>query len=161
MMVAEVAKSRSRAREFAFSVVYASAFHQPEEVDRVYRDLLVTLDMEGKLDPLARRLVDLVVAHAEAIDALFAPKLRRWTVERLANVDRWVLRLGVAELRYLPETPSSVVIDEAVELAKRYGGARSGAFVNGVLDAVARDLQAGLEGRGAGSGGGEGEPTCG
>lgn len=124
-------------------MLYAAHFHQPDEVDRVFRDLIQTLDMEGRLDAHARQLVDTVLAHEERIDAIFGPLLRNWTIARLAHVDRCVIRLGVGELLYFEETPSSVVLDEAVELAKRFGGPSSGPFVNGVLDAVLREMRAG------------------
>jgi N utilization substance protein B len=64
----------------------------------------------------------------------------RWKVPRMAMVDRNILRVGAWELKNDTETPARVVIDEAVEIAKRYGAEQSGAFVNGVLDGVAREL---------------------
>lgn len=75
------------------------------------------------------------VTHARELDALIEPLLADWTLERLANVDRTILRLALFELKHT-DTPSGVVINEAVELAKRYGTEASGAFVNGVLGAA-------------------------
>jgi len=75
------------------------------------------------------------------IDALLAQGLDNWRLERLAIVDRNVLRLAVYEFLHEPETPPIVVIDEAIELAKRFGGEDSGQFVNGILDALRKRLE--------------------
>jgi len=87
--------------------------------------------------PFIEALCRGTVAHAADLDAIIIPLLEGWTLERLANVDRTILRLAICELRYLP-TPPGVVINEAVELAKRYGTETSGAFVNGVLGEAQR-----------------------
>jgi N utilization substance protein B len=73
----------------------------------------------------------------EELDAVIAPYLSGWTLQRLASSDRVVLRMALYELTYAP-TPPAVVINEAVDLAKRYGTDESGAFVNGVLGAIQR-----------------------
>jgi N utilization substance protein B len=81
-------------------------------------------------------LVSEVCAHAEELDRQIASRARNWRISRMAAVDRNVLRLGAYELAYTA-TPPAVVIDEAVELARRYGSDASPAFVNGILDALA------------------------
>lgn len=88
----------------------------------------------------AARLLDAVERLDERIDALLTAALVRWDLRRLAVIDRSVLRIGVAELLYVPDVPPQVVLDEAIEIAKRFGSKESGRFVNGVLDRVARDL---------------------
>ena len=85
----------------------------------------------------AKELVLGVVERRKELDADIAEHAANWRVERMAAVDRNVLRLAAFELRHA-DTPTAVVIDEAVELARRFGGERSPAFVNGVLDALAR-----------------------
>jgi N utilization substance protein B len=80
-------------------------------------------------------------ASREQADEAIRAVARHWTLERIAAVDRNVLRLGYYELAREPQTPPAVVIDEAVELAKRFGEADSGAFVNGVLDAIRRRVE--------------------
>ncbi len=75
---------------------------------------------------------------AEESDALIGPLLEGWTLERLPTIDRIVLRMGVFELRHRTETPPPVVINEAVELAKKFSTEDSGRFVNGVLSRAAR-----------------------
>jgi N utilization substance protein B len=86
----------------------------------------------------AARLVSGVVGRRERIDALIGAAAEHWRVERIALVDRCVLAVAALELLDDPQTPVSVVIDEAVEIARRFGGEGSAAFVNGVLDRVAR-----------------------
>lgn len=89
----------------------------------------------------ARGLVAGVAAGVTDLDELVGQHARNWRVERMAAVDRNVLRLGAFELRET-ETPVPVVIDEAVDLARRFGSDTSPSFVNGVLDAIARELRA-------------------
>ena len=77
-----------------------------------------------------------VAAHQEELDALIARYSEHWRLERMALVDRNLLRLATFELLYRDDIPAKVVINEAVELAKRYGTEESGAFVNGLLDRI-------------------------
>lgn len=91
---------------------------------------------------LATELVALVCGPGRRgnVDDVIVAGSRNWRLERMARVDRNILRLAVGELVYAPETPVRVVINEAVELAKRFGTAESSAFVNGVLDRIAGNL---------------------
>jgi N utilization substance protein B len=91
---------------------------------------------------LARYVSDLarsVADHLDAIDAALARAAENWTLERMSTVDRNVLRIGAAELLFHADVPVKVAINEAILLARAYGGPESGAFVNGILDRVARD----------------------
>lgn len=87
---------------------------------------------------MAERLARGAASERPALDTVIEPALHHWKLERVGAVERNILRLGVYELLREPGTPPSVVIDEAVELAKRFGEAESAGFVNGVLDAIAR-----------------------
>jgi transcription antitermination protein NusB len=84
----------------------------------------------------SRRLLKAVIDNSAEIDITLKSLLKNWNIERLAIVDKNILRLGLGELKYIPETPIKVAIDEAIELAKKYGSADSGRFVNGILDAA-------------------------
>ena len=84
----------------------------------------------------ARRLVEGVVERTPEIDRLIAEHAENWRIERMSTVDRNVLRLAVYELSTETDVPKVVVIDEAIEIAKRFGSEQSGAFVNGLLDAL-------------------------
>lgn len=75
------------------------------------------------------------------IDGIVQRASRNWRLERMARVDRNVLRLATYELRFVPEVPGKVVINEAIEVAKRYGAAESPAFVNGLLDRISQELK--------------------
>jgi N utilization substance protein B len=87
---------------------------------------------------MAERLASGAQAHLEALDEAIAAAARNWRLDRIASVDKSILRLGAYELLNEPLTPAAVVIDEAIEMAKRFGEADSPAFVNGVLDAIRR-----------------------
>jgi len=87
----------------------------------------------------ASSLLALVSEHLTEIDPVLQAALTRWELKRLAVLDRCMLRIGTAELLYEPELPTQVILDEAIEIAKRFGTNESGRFVNGVLDRVARD----------------------
>ena len=88
----------------------------------------------------ARDLVEGVVQQGTRIDAVIAKYALDWTLERMANIDRNVLRLAICELLFMPDIPPSVTVDEAVELAKKYSTAESGRFVNGILGNLVRHL---------------------
>lgn len=90
----------------------------------------------------ARELVDGVCAAHDRIDGLIAAAAEHWRLPRLSRVDLNLLRLGVYELLERPEIPASVSLDEAVEIARRFGSEESAGFVNGVLDHIARELDA-------------------
>ncbi len=104
--------------------------------DRVAENFVVP---KGALD-FARELVAGVVSRLPELDALVSLHARNWRVSRMAVVDRNVLRLAAHELRDT-QTPVAVVIDEAVDLARRFGSDRSPSFVNGVLDAIAKEVR--------------------
>ncbi len=88
----------------------------------------------------ARTLVEGSLAHKESIDRMVADQADNWRLERMPVVDRNVLRLAVYEMRFQSDVPAVVVIDEAIELAKKFGSEQSGRFVNGVLDALRTTL---------------------
>ena len=95
------------------------------------------LEVEPAAQAFARELVAAAVARAAEIDEAIASASRNWRIERMSRVDRNILRLGACELLAFREVPVKVAINEAVELAKRFGTAESSAFVNGVLDRIA------------------------
>ncbi len=137
------AVSRSRCRELALQILYQADFtgHREGESVRFWRHFHQGSNVPSYL----RKLVEGVAAHQEELDALIKQNSEHWRLERMVAVDRNILRLAVYELLYLPEIPAKVVINEAVELAKRFGTELSGSFVNGVLDhirqAVGRDVE--------------------
>jgi N utilization substance protein B len=89
----------------------------------------------------AEALVRSTTEHRDAIDASLGQVSRTWRVDRMARVDRNILRLALAEMLHFPDIPARVTINEAIELAKRYGAAESPAFVNGLLDSAIKILE--------------------
>ncbi len=87
-------------------------------------------------------LIKGVMDHRDEIDAVIVKYAPEWPLEQITIVDRNVLRLGVFELKFSPDVPPKVAINEAIEVAKGFGGESSGKFVNGVLGAIYRDLMA-------------------
>ena len=122
---------RTEARERALALLYEA---NAKSVDPI--ELVAALAVPP--DPLASTLVEGVAREQDRIDELITRYLRGWTIERMALVDRLVLSIATFELIGRPDVPTAVVIDEAVELAKRYAGAEAAPFVNGVLGAIAR-----------------------
>ncbi|AMX82943.1 N utilization substance protein B [Geobacillus subterraneus] len=127
---------RHEAREKALQVLFQiDVGHIPPD------EALGNVAGSGEVDPFLRQLVFGVVEHQEEIDELLRANLEKWTLERVANVDRVILRMATYEMKYIDEVPVSVSIDEAVELAKKFGDWKSGSFVNGVLSKVKAALQ--------------------
>lgn len=112
----------------------------PEDSDRIFDRVAEHFVVPKGALEFARELVTGVVARLPELDALVSLHARNWRVSRMAVVDRNVLRLGAHELRDT-QTPVAVVIDEAVDLARRFGSDRSPSFVNGVLDAIAKEVR--------------------
>ena len=124
---------RSRAREVALQLLFGQD-HNPQpqraEIERFVRERL----REPQLRDFCLGLYDGVLAHLADIDQRISAAAENWRLQRMATVDRNVLRLGAHELLQRPETPPAAVLNEAIELARRFGTADSPAFVNGVLD---------------------------
>jgi transcription antitermination protein NusB len=125
---------RREARERALSLLYESEIkHVP--VSQVVEALA------APPDPFALALIDSVTDDQDRIDRLVADASVGWELDRMPVLDRSLLRLGTAELVAFPEIPVAVVIDEAVELAKRFSTEQSGGFVNGVLATIAHEVR--------------------
>jgi N utilization substance protein B len=131
--------ARSGAREAALQLLFgieASGNTADQAIYDYWREM--PGDAEGR--DYANEIVRGVCADQEAADTLIRAASTNWRIERMTRVDRNLLRMGAWELRSHAETPRAVIIDEAVELAKRYGAEDSGAFVNGILERIANDI---------------------
>jgi N utilization substance protein B len=141
--MSERSAPRRQSRRAALQVLYAvdvgarARGGEPASVAEVFEGVAAHFDLHGGAHAFAKQLALGVEAHRDEIDAHIGACARNWRLERMAAVDRNVLRLATFELLFT-ETPYTVVIDEAVELAREFGSEPSPAFVNGVLDAVAR-----------------------
>src|SRR6516162_4772487 len=131
---------RSRAREVALQLLYQRDFNRRVDrrvLERFVHDRL----LDPSLEPFSLALFDGVCSHLNELDRQLSDAAQNWRLARMAAVDRNVLRLGAYELLYTPETPPRVALDEAIELARRFGSADSPGFVNGVLDRLRQNAQ--------------------
>jgi transcription antitermination protein NusB len=131
--------ARTSGREAALQMLFAS-----ETGGGSSERVITTYWRETPGDPEGREYADGVVRGVlddlASVDEVIRKASTNWRLERMARVDRNVLRLGAYELLRNQDVPRAVILDEAVELAKRFGSEDSGAFVNGVLDRIAEDL---------------------
>jgi transcription antitermination protein NusB len=123
---------RSRAREIALQALFQEDLN-PENALANLGVFLAARLQDNDMREFAKQLVLGVKRNQEELDALLAAKAENWSLPRMAATDRNLLRLGAYEIRYA-DTPDRVAINEAVELAKRYGTANSPQFINGILD---------------------------
>ena len=133
--------SRRRSRQRALQILYLwDARRQPvEDALNAYYDALYS-EEKPERDPFVATLVNGVVENLAEVDAQITKHAEHWRMERMPAVDRNILRLAVYEMSH-GGTPAAVTIDEALELARKFSNEESVQFVNGVLDAVNRDLQ--------------------
>jgi N utilization substance protein B len=131
--------TRRGGRAYALQLLYARDGDPATDLAAAAHAWVSELELE--VDPgaqgFARELVAAATARAAEIDQLITSASKNWRIERMSRVDRNILRLGACELVAFRDVPVKVVINEAVELAKRFGTAESSAFVNGVLDRIA------------------------
>jgi N utilization substance protein B len=134
--------ARRKARELALQMLYENdvAGTAPGEMFARSSDLQAAPDTTRAF---AERLVEGTLAHRDDLDAIISKQADNWRLSRMPVVDRNILRLALFELLHEPETPHPVVIDEALEIAKRFSTPRSSQFINGILDGVLKARQAG------------------
>ena len=133
--------SRRKARECALQMLFAAdvADAVPEDVLRLYWAQLGDADVEEAARDFATRLARGTLARIEALDERIRSRAEHWRIPRMAIVDRNILRLAVYEFLYEP-TPRTVAINEALEIARRFSTYEATQFINGILDAIKRDL---------------------
>jgi N utilization substance protein B len=136
--------ARRTGRERALQALYQLEMAEGSSSSEALASAWSASAEEGKPDPdavkFAQELVDGVRAHQAEIDELIEKHSHNWRLDRMSRIDRNVLRLGVFELKYRPDIPKKVSLNEAVELGKNFGTEESSAFVNGLLDRVAMAL---------------------
>jgi N utilization substance protein B len=137
---------RRRAREHALQVLYSLDLNPGVTVGDALAHLWRGFheesdDRDAAVVSFCEALVKGTVENLAEIDAIVQQASKNWRLERMARVDRNLLRLATYELRFEPEVPAKVVINEAIEVAKRFGAAESAAFVNGLLDRISQELK--------------------
>lgn len=128
--------TRREAREQAFMVLFEKIFDDESTISEI-----VEIAKENeliKINNFAEALLKAVEDNFDEVDSVIEANLQDWTLSRLPKVSLAVLRLAVAEIKYIDEVPNGVAVNEAVELAKKYGTSVDAAFINGVLGAVAK-----------------------
>jgi N utilization substance protein B len=146
--------TRRRGRELALKIIYGLQDQNAETIDEVLEDFWRSFrfkedilgepcdEVDRPIPAEVRRFADELVLgvaeHLENIDAAIEEHSTNWALDRMARVDLSLLRMAVFELLYQTEVPSSVVINEAIEIGKRFGTKDTPAFVNGILDKVSR-----------------------
>ena len=133
-------RNRSKAREYALQMLYQVDIRRAEPRDiaeQFWQHQEAPEDVRG----FAAQLFTGTMERLRDIDPLIADHADNWELKRMAVIDRNILRLSVFELLHIDDVPPKVCINEAIELAKRYGDAESGKFINGILDAIHKATQ--------------------
>jgi N utilization substance protein B len=134
-----VATLRRKSREFALQMLFEWDMTR-QKPERVEQNFWKTAKAAVSTREFANQLFERTIAEAESIDALVKKLSDNWRIDRLAAVDRSILRLGIYELRF-KTAPARVVINEALELAKKFSSEEAPAFLNGILDAALKSLK--------------------
>lgn len=138
--------SRSEKREILFKLLFRAEFNSPEEMPEQIRFFFATEDIDDESETVIseeereqlEKRESAILEKLPEIDKAISEKAVGWTIERMGKVDLAIIRLAVYELLFDDEIPVGVSINEAVELAKKYGRDESGSFVNGVLAKFAK-----------------------
>jgi N utilization substance protein B len=127
--------SRRRGRELALKLLYGFDL-LPRDVDETLQEFWLMTRYPDEIRIFADQLVRGTLAHKDEIDAFIAENAFHWKLERMAAVDRNILRYALYELLYEEFIPPKVTINEALDIAKKYGTPKSSAFINGILDHI-------------------------
>jgi len=134
----KVVPRRRIMREFVFKVIYQYDFTR-DNVDEIFNYTLENDILDPESVKEAWEFVRGIVESIDEIDALIKAHLINWTFERLSSIDKNILRLGTYELLFKDDIPIEVTLNEAIEIAKKFGSEKSGKFVNGILDRIAKE----------------------
>jgi len=130
-------RKRSRSRELALMALYQVDITR-EKTPEVLKDFWENHKADTEVRGFATVLITGTTAHQDRLDKVISQYADNWEIRRMATVDRNILRLAVYELLYVEEIPPKVSINEAVDLAKKFGDVESGRFVNGILDQISK-----------------------
>lgn len=133
-------KRRRRARELALRAFYAFEM-SGNPLDEIIKEMMLNRKEDEKVKTFAIELLRKSVEHKDEFDQLISAKAYNWDVNRIAILDRLIMRMAICEFLYFEDIPPKVSIDEAIEIAKKYSTENSGKFINGVLDAILGELK--------------------
>lgn len=131
---------RRKAREIALQTLYADEI-SGEGWEKSFGETIARRASSEESARYARRLVAVVARRRTELDALIGSRLENWRIERVSRIDLIILRIALAELLHCPEVPTNVIINEAIEIAHRFSSQEAGGFVNGILDALSREVR--------------------
>ena len=132
--------TRRDAREWAVQLLFQMDLNNPKDMRPVFAHFWADVDADEKAREYAERMVRGVMSRRGELDESIEAALEHWDMKRLAVIDRNVIRLAVYEMQHCMDVPPVVSINEAVDIAKYFGTAESGRFVNGVLDRIRKGL---------------------
>ncbi len=132
--------SRRRGRELALFALYAIEMSQ-NPLDEVKQDVIGRENDSVVIKAFAEQLFVSAVTHSDELNELIKRKAINWDFHRIAIIDKLILRLAICEFLYFEDIPPKVTIDEAIEISKKYSTAKSGQFINGILDSVLLELR--------------------
>jgi N utilization substance protein B len=130
---------RRKAREHALQILFQLDVRKDKPSAAILKHFWAEYNPDDEIKTFAEEIVKGTYKHLSGIDGLIRKCAKNWSLDRMAVVDRNVLRLAVYEILHRVDIPTSVTINEAIEIAKKYGTDESGSFVNGILDRVARE----------------------
>ena len=131
---------RRKAREYALQMLFQWDITR-DSIDQIAVTFFENHEEPTAVVNFARLLVTRTVEHVEEIDVLIQRHAEHWRLDRMATVDRNLLRLAIYEFLYDRDTPKTVVINEAIEIARRFSAQESPQFINGVLDSIKKELE--------------------
>jgi transcription antitermination protein NusB len=126
-------------REKVLQILYSYELNK-DSIQLIREELLAEINEKADLE-FANKLLDNVIAHLDELDIKIKSKVNNWELNRIALIDKILLRMGICEILYFPDIPPKVSINEIIEVAKTFSTAGSGKFINGILDAILSDLK--------------------
>lgn len=132
--------NRRQCREEALQLIYADEFNS-KNIDDLLSESSVIRDDESKFDPFTIELTKMALFKADECNKLIEVHTSNWSFDRIALIDRIILRLALTEFLYFNDIPPKVTINEFLEIAKKYSTVKSSTFINGVLDSILSELK--------------------
>jgi N utilization substance protein B len=131
---------RRKSREAAFQLLYQLDLADMT-ADQSVEEFWSQMGIPHQARQFTQQLVSGSMENRDKIDDLISSNSHHWKIHRMNSVDKCVLRLGVYELMFCPETPTKVIINEAIEIGKKFGTGESGSFINGILDKISKEVR--------------------
>lgn len=139
--IKKTSSQRHKARIAVLQVVYANFICNNRSIENLQRDIFEALDIKIKSKAFFEKLLKSTIENSQIADKFIIDVCSNWDIDRISVIDRCIIHIGVAEIIDFPDIPPRVTIDEAIEIAKEFGGSDSARFVNGILDAIFRKMQ--------------------